>query len=167
MPTFTVHAPPPRQGKSASAPERFVFVRDGFHFWAFLLAPLWLLWRRLWLAFVGYVLVSVVLGAILFLLGVSTNVKLIASVLVSLLAGLEAATLWRWTLTRRGWRALGFVSGDDREAAERRFYAAWANHAEPPVAQSDLPEPHYGAMARRSAQSSPDVIGLFPEPGAR
>ena len=30
-------------------PERFVFVRDGFYFWAFLLGPVWMLWRRLWL----------------------------------------------------------------------------------------------------------------------
>ena len=31
-----------------------MFVRDGFHFWAFLLAPLWLLVHRLWLALLGY-----------------------------------------------------------------------------------------------------------------
>ena len=43
MPTYTVHQPPPRKGEAASAPERFVFVRDGFHFWAFLLGPLWML----------------------------------------------------------------------------------------------------------------------------
>ena len=54
MPTYTVHAPPPRKGETASAPERFVFVRDGFHFWAFVLAPLWLLLHRLWLAFAIY-----------------------------------------------------------------------------------------------------------------
>ena len=50
MPTYTVHQPPPRQGEAARAPERFVFVRDGFHFWAFVLAPFWLLRYRLWLA---------------------------------------------------------------------------------------------------------------------
>ena len=33
--------------------QRFVFVRDGFHFWALLLGPLWLLWHRLWLALLG------------------------------------------------------------------------------------------------------------------
>ena len=49
MPTYTVHAPPPTPGRTARDPERFVFVRDGFHFWAFLLAPLWLLAQRLWL----------------------------------------------------------------------------------------------------------------------
>ena len=54
MPTYTVHEPPPRQGEAAIAPERFLFVRDGFYFWAFALAPLWLLRHRLWLAFVIY-----------------------------------------------------------------------------------------------------------------
>ena len=43
MPTYTVHQPPPRKGETASAPERFVFVRDGFHVWAFVLTPFWLL----------------------------------------------------------------------------------------------------------------------------
>jgi hypothetical protein len=165
MPTYTVHAPLPKQGDTTSAPERFVFVRDGFHTWAFLLAPLWLLWRRLWLALLGYVVVSVALGAFLYLLGVSLTVKFLAGALLSLLVGFEAPTLWRWTLVRRGWRSLGFVVGDDREAAERRFFATWANRAEPPAPVPDLPEPHYGAMARRGPPSG--VIGLFPEPGAR
>ena len=54
MPTYTVHAPPPRQNETTSAPERFVFVRDGFYSRAFLLAPLWLLLHGLWLALVIY-----------------------------------------------------------------------------------------------------------------
>ena len=69
MPTFTVHQPPPRLGEAASAPERFVFVRDGFHFWAFVLTPFWLLRYRLWLAFVIYLAVSILLGIALRLSG--------------------------------------------------------------------------------------------------
>ena len=164
MPTYTVHAPPPKQGETTGAPGRFVFVRDGFHWWAFLLAPLWLLWCRLWLAFLGYVVVSVVLGAILYLLGVPSGVKMLASALVALLVGFEASTLWRWTLTRRRWAPLGFVVADDREAAEQRFFAAWANRAEPKPAATDLPLPRYGAIAQRAPSS--DILGLFPESGA-
>ena len=29
MPTYTVHAPPPKAGETASDPQRFVFARDG------------------------------------------------------------------------------------------------------------------------------------------
>ncbi len=70
MPTYTVHEPLPRKGESAADPERFVFVRDGFHIWAFVLAPLWLLLHRLWLALTIYVVVSGLLGVGFYLLGV-------------------------------------------------------------------------------------------------
>ena len=166
MPTFTVHQPPPRKGEAASGPERFVFVRDGFYVWAFVLAPLWLLVHRLWLALVGYLVLSFLFALMLVLLGVSAWVQLPASLLIALLVGFEAATLWRWTLARRGWTTLGFVVGEDRELAERRFYAAWANRAAAPLAPPrDLPEPQYGALVRRGPPSPSDVIGLFPEPG--
>ena len=168
MPTFTVHEPPPRQGEAASSPERFVFVRDGFHFWAFVLAPLWLLVKRLWLAFAIYIVVSVVLGVGLALLGVSASLQGVVGLMLALLMGFEAASVRRWTLARRGWKTLGFVVGEDAEMAERRFYAAWANRqAAPPAAPPALPEPQYGTPVRRGPPSPTDVIGLFPEPGAQ
>src|SRR5690349_13347325 len=63
MPTYTIHAPPQKSGSNARDPERFVFVRDGFHFWAFAFGPLWLLLHRLWLAFVLYVIGYGLIGA--------------------------------------------------------------------------------------------------------
>ena len=46
MSVYTVHEPPLRAASRIAEPERFVFVRDGFSFWAFLFAPLWMLWHR-------------------------------------------------------------------------------------------------------------------------
>ena len=162
MPTFTVHAPPPRQGEAASAPERFVFVRDGFHVWAFLLTPFWLLWRRLWLAFALYLLASIVLAVALRLIGAGLTVQFLAGLLVALLIGFEASTLRRRKLAWRRWTMLGFVVGEDIEMAERRFFAEWAakraNEAPPPAA----PEPHTVMPMRHDAP--PAIIGLFPEP---
>ncbi len=166
MPTYTVHEPPPRQGEAASSPERFVFVRDGFHVWAFVLAPLWLLLHRLWLALTIYVIASVLLSVGFYLLGVPSAVQVLAALLIAVLIGFEAETIWRWTLERRGCKTLGFVVGEDAEMAERRFYAEWTKRAaerpSPPLA---LPEPQYGLAVRRGAPSPSDVIGLFPEPG--
>jgi Protein of unknown function (DUF2628) len=162
MPTFTVHEPLPRKGESAAAPDRFVFVRDGFHFWAFLLAPLWLLLHRLWLALTIYVVVSGLLGVGFFLLGVPSSVQALASLLIAALIGFEAASIWRWTLTRRGCKTLGFVIGEDTESAEQRFFAEWAKRAAPPPAQA---EPKFATPMRRGPPSPSDVIGLFPEPG--
>jgi Protein of unknown function (DUF2628) len=165
MPTFTVHQPPPKKGEAESAPnpERFMFVRDGFYFWAFVLAPVWLLAKRLWLALLGYLVLSGLLGAALYVIGAPSPVKFLASFLIGLLVGFEAATLWRWTLTRRRWKALGFVVAEDAEMAERRFFAEWSKRTEPRPA----PEPKYAAPIYRGAPSPSDVIGLFPEPGAQ
>src|SRR5947199_7926058 len=55
MPVYTVHGPMANVTQARSAADRLVFVRDGFHFWAFLFGPLWLAWHRLWLALLGYV----------------------------------------------------------------------------------------------------------------
>jgi len=159
MPTFTVHAPPLNSGASAD-PERFVFVRDGFHVWAFLLAPLWLLQHRLWLALAGYIAVNVVIGVAVMLLGIAEIADFFIALLLALLVGFEAATLWRWTLTRRGWRQLGFAIGDDIEEAERRFFASWTTKKPAPP-----PLPHVSPVIWRGQPSPSDVIGLFPEPG--
>jgi hypothetical protein len=161
MPTYTVHAPPPKAGETASDPQRFVFVRDSFYFWAFVLAPLWLLFRRLWLVLLGFIVINMLVGGILYLLGASSSFRFLASTLIALLLGFEAATLWRWTLARRSWQTLGFVVGDDEESAERRFFDEWAKRAPAPAA----PEPQYSAPVRRGPPSGSDVIGLFPEPG--
>jgi Protein of unknown function (DUF2628) len=161
MPTYTVHAPPPRQGESAD-PERFVFVRDGFYFWAFLLTPFWLLARRLWLVFVLYVVFSILLGVALKLIGAGPLVGLLVGLAVALLMGLEAATLRRWSFALRGWQMLGFVVGEDKETAERRFFGEWVQRATTPP---PLPGPTYAAPVRRGPPTGTDVIGLFPEPG--
>src|SRR6266550_7760186 len=127
MSIYTVYEPPLKAHESAPAPERFVFVRDGFSFWAFLLAPLWMLRHRLWLAFTGYVIVAIGLQVALRLVGASTGVTVTVAALLSLLVGFEAATLRRFTLSRRGWKNVGIVVGDDLESAERRFFDAWVN----------------------------------------
>ena len=161
MPTYTIHAAPPRAGEQTIDPQRFLFVRDGFYFWAFLLAPLWLLYRRLWLLLVLYLVGSGVFGVAFVALRAPITLQVAVDLLIALLLGFEAATLWRWTLARRGWQTLGFVVGDDEESAERRFFAEWVKRP----AQAPPPAPHYAAPVRRGPPSESDVIGLFPEPG--
>ncbi len=164
MPIYTVHAPPTKPGFTPD-PERFVFVRDGFHFWAFLLTPLWMIWRRLWLVLALYVLVLIVLQIALRLTGATPTVHTVVGLLFSLLIGFEAATLRRWTLNRRRWSQLGVVSAPDREAAERRFFDSWLRQAAWEAVR-DSPPPASPPPAG-SAPASSDIVGLFPEPQSR
>jgi len=164
MPTYTVHAPPPRKGETASAPDRFVFVRDGFYFWAFLLTPLWLLRYRLWLAFVLYLAASVALAAAMKFAATPVSLQFLAGFLVALLVGFEAASIRRRKLAWKGWSMLGFAVGDDLEMAERRFFSAWslrASNASPPAVRPPAP-PRAVAPQR---PPPPEIIGLFPEAG--
>jgi hypothetical protein len=170
MSVYTVHEPPPRRNEAAADPERFKFVRDGFHFWAFVFGPVWMLFHRLWLVFVLYVIFSATMHTLLWFAGTTSGTKFYIGVLISILIGLEAPTLRRWTLARRNWRTVGVVAADDAEDAERRFFDAWSRQAPPrqwdrapsPLAgPSSAPRPVYPA----AGHSQQPVIGLFPEPG--
>jgi hypothetical protein len=164
MPTYTVHAPPP--GKGENEPKRFVFLRDGFHGWAFIAPALWLLVYRLWLGFIGYaVVVAVVIGGLLWL-GASEGAVIAAALCISLLFGFEAASIRRWTLARRGWRMLGFVVGEDKEIAEQRFFSQWAARTAETAGSEPADAAPPASLPVRRPAASHDVIGLFPEPGS-
>ena len=164
MAVYTVHQPRLRKGEASVDPERLVFVRDGFHFWAFLLAPLWLLWHRLWLAFVLWIVLLGVAEIGLRYAGVRGFAHVAVLALIGLLIGLEASSLRRWTLALHGWKNIGIIVGDNLESAERRFISQWIETGgAPAVSPASAPR----LPLRMPAEKTPDVIGLFPEPGRR
>jgi Protein of unknown function (DUF2628) len=167
MSVYTVHEPPSRAGTAAADVERFAFVRDGFSWWAFLFAPLWMLRHRMWLVLIGYVVVAGVIETPVRMSGAPALAASLIGILLGFLVGLEAGTLRRFTLNRRGWKNLGVVSGDDLEDAERRFFDAWLRRANSPSSGPHAPTPGPASAApNRRGPLGTDVIGLFPEPGA-
>jgi hypothetical protein len=161
---YTVHEPPLRAAGVSADPARFVFVRDGFYVWAFLLTPFWMLWHRLWLVLISYIVVSAALDGGLRFVGASAAAITLVGVLISLLIGLEASALRRFTLTRRRWRNAGLVSGYDLEDAERRFFDTWVSRA--PTRSDPPPTTMASAATFTHSSDTSGVIGLFPEPGA-
>jgi Protein of unknown function (DUF2628) len=160
MAIFTVHEPPLRATAALPDPERFVFVRDGVYAWAFLLTPLWMLWRGLWLVFFIYAAFAVAVENAMHYAGFGIPSIIVVQLLISLLVAVEAASLRRFTLAHRGWKNIGIVSGDDLEDAERRFYDAWVQAAPPERAEPPPLPPESPPLT-----PPPDIIGLFPEPG--
>jgi hypothetical protein len=170
MPVFTVHAPPPVDDDRGVSPERFVFVRDGFHVAAFVFGGLWLLTRRLWLVLIGYLIVAAALVLALVALNAGSGVWFTTLLLLAMLVGLEAASLWRWTLARRGWRQIDLVVADDLDAAERRFFDRWVGQQPNPIGFSlpiDRGAPPPGrSIPMPSSSIHGDIVGSFPRPGA-
>ena len=162
MPVYTVHAPSAPDSREET--DKFVFVRDGFHFWALLFGPFWLVWHRLWLVLIGYLAVGLVLGITLALLGAGGNARALVFLLLAILMGLEAASLRRWTYSRANWRQIDFVVADDEESAERRFFDRWTeSHG---TGSSPSYTPPTSPWPTRAAPAAPHgIIGLFPEPG--
>lgn len=131
MLTYTVHEPPDAPSDRIDRAEVLVFVKDGFSWTAALFTPIWLIVYRLWWPLLGYVIVS----ALLAWLGstLASGWTTLASLALHLLVGFEADTLRRWSLERRGWRAVGSVTGRSTDECERRFFDIWL-HAQPVIA---------------------------------
>ncbi|MGH6708076.1 MAG: DUF2628 domain-containing protein [Bradyrhizobium sp.] len=173
MPVFTVHAPVD-DAADLAATDKFTFVRDGFHFWAMVAGVLWLVWHRLWLALIGWIALNVAIWFGLTALGASSGTILFANFVIAILMGLEAASLQRWTLSRRKWRQLDIVVADDEEAAERRFFDRWTarqrgltndqwavDRGGPPPTRNIPGQP----FSKPPPMPQGGIIGLFPEPG--
>ncbi len=172
MPVYTVHAPRSADRPAGDAADRFVFVRDGFHVWAFLAGLIWLIYYRLWWALLGYIAISVVGEIALSALHAGVGTRFVVMGLFAWLMGFEATSLRRWTLSRGKWRQLGFVVADDRESAERRFFDRWTGRRHPYDTSSvdrGAPPPTRNisghAFSRPPSGSHEGIIGLFPQPG--
>ena len=170
MPVFTVHAPVD-SGADLAATDKFTFVRDGFHFWAFMLGPVWLAWHRLWLAVIGWIVLIGVVDIGMFRLGANRMSVFWVNLLIALLLGFEAPSLRRWTLSRRNWRQLDIVVADDEESAERRFFDRWAakSRLDPSGIDRGAPPPTRDIPGQGFSRPPPlpqsEIIGLFPQPG--
>ena len=117
MTLFVVQAP----GIDDDALARARFVADRFSWPAFIFAWAWLLYRRLWLALLVWVVVEIA-----FLVLVAPHVSLGTTFLVDLLArlalGLEAHRL-RVAKGAKGATLTELVEARDRDEAEAIFYS--------------------------------------------
>jgi hypothetical protein len=120
--------------------------------------------HRMWLVLVGYITAVIAIHYCLRLAGASSGAMTFAAFMLALLIGMEAGTLRRYTLGQRGWRNVGTIVGSDRDTTERRFFDSWVRgETFAPIPPSSHTPP--AAPAQR-ASATPDVIGLFPQPGA-
>ena len=129
MQIFTVHEPrEAASGPPATLDERadgLVFVKDGFSVPAFLLGPFWLAANRLWLPLIGYIVALFTIQAVFWLLPDSSAALGLVLLIATLGFALEANSILRWGLERRGHRMIGTVAGKTFEDCEHRFLTNW------------------------------------------
>lgn len=118
MRVFTVHYHP-----TSRSPDRdVVLVKEGFCWPAFLLSPVWALWRRLWLA-AGLIFVTeAVMEVTLTLIGADELSWAAVYLGYRAIVGYWANDWRRRKLARAGYREAGVVAAVDDDAALRRFF---------------------------------------------
>jgi hypothetical protein len=163
MAFYSVLTPPPEPGgHAADQMEGAVFLKDGFILSAFVFTGLWLLAKRLWLAFAVFVIAWAMIGFGGRAIGVHPFGLLLAQALMGLFLGLEGHGLIERKLTRKGWTLAGVVEGRDLDMVERRFFeqsglAAGQRPPAPPQANASIPR----------TLAAPPVLGLFPDAQGR
>jgi hypothetical protein len=154
---YSVHAPP----GEPDLKERFRFVKDGFSWPALFLPVLWMLWHRLWLALVWYV-VFVLVVAWAGRLG-SDDLAFYLAVVGTFFLALQANDFRRAALDRRGWEEVGSSFGKDITEAEARFFADRPAEVNPLDRRAAMLRAAYTPQHVPQAAEE-QVIGSFPEP---
>lgn len=145
MRTWTVHLPREAAPGDPAAYDRAILVRDGFVWSAFFFSVLWMLWHRLWLAAILTLAVFLGLSWGLPEFEIGEGPAMVISLLVSILIGLEASTIRRWTYERRGLPVRDVVAAPDYDRADAlacaRFLARGEVAPPPVVAPAVVPAP--------------------------
>jgi hypothetical protein len=157
MTTYTLHLPRDARPGDPTALEEAELVKDAFSWGAFFFTFLWFFAHRLWLAGLAVLVLVFALGGALELLDVHPAAGTVAMLLLQVLIGLEANSLRRWTLARRGFGLADVVTAEDEDEAETKAFARWLAPRPASIRNpASVPVP---SNLRR-----PDpVIGLFPD----
>ena len=119
MAVFTVHLPP--EG-AAAAPDKVVFLRDGFSFPAFFFGPFWLAWKGAWPEAGGWTLLLALIAGLGAVFRIPAEDMSFAGLAAAIALGFEGGRLLAWRLQRRGFTEGDVVIGDDEEEAEEVFF---------------------------------------------
>ena len=167
MKAFTVHMPPDLSGDAAA--ERATFVKDGFCWPALFIPLLWLLWRRLWLVLIVYLVAVTVISVVQIIAG--EGAATIILIAFAFFFAAEANNARRWSLRRRGWTPAGEAFGHSRDEAEINYFTGRERRGDDDRGGSSsalAAKAAWAPAAAAAAVTSPDpdaggIFGLFPE----
>lgn len=151
---YTVHEPPQMAATREERAESLVLVKDGFSWGALVFGPFYFLFKAEWLGLFVYLAAALALRLLFGMTGAEEHWTSLAAFLLNVVAGFEANEIKRWSLSLRGWREIGAVSGRSYAECERRFLESWLD-SEPrhtPEAWR-VPMPATGISAERIEQS--------------
>lgn len=116
-----------------------VLVKNGFCWPALFFAPLWLIFRGMWLILVFYIGISMLLIAIAELGFISPDTAFWVDIAFAFLLAFEGNFLRKWTLQRSNYQQIGVSFGKGLQQAEVNFFEKMQNathHASDHIGQN-------------------------------
>jgi hypothetical protein len=167
---YSVYEPPAAAPDLEARAEGLTFVRQGFSWGALLVPAIWLLYRRMWLELILFVLLLALLA---WAAGPSDMGQALlgwGSMALVVLFAFAANDLRAEALERRGYRLAGIANGRGRDAAELAFFRSWLPRQLRAGERGRDAAPERTALAKAPAPAErrggdgDEVIGLFPRP---
>lgn len=115
---FTTHEKPDHPEPSA----RVEIVPEGFSFFALIFNVFWLVYKRLWLALGGYVVLILAIGYAAEYFQLPQASVVVVQLLLQVLLGFSGYDLVRLKLSGKGYKFTGVVVAETSLNAERRYY---------------------------------------------
>lgn len=165
MTVYSVYEPASDDKDVEARADRIAFVKEGFNWPAFFVPVLWLIFQRMWLELIVFLLVIAALPMLFGIEEFGRQVTGWATLALTMLFAFEANDLRGWALQRRGYRFAAVTSGRDRVDAERSFFAAWLPEQERPrrlVPPTGTKIAKGAAITPTRPSGGDEVIGSFP-----
>lgn len=122
MQTYTVYAPPADNRSFREQAVDYVFLREGYAFWAAIFGPLWLLARQMWLEALVYFVVLGILEGVLQWFGLNEYGATMLYFLISFIFALFARDIERWHYERKDYVMISLINGKSRDECETKFF---------------------------------------------
>lgn len=154
MATYRVFEFPNALAQAVADGDNVRLVRDGFSVLALLFPVLWLLWHRLWLELVVYIIFLTAFSLSQPVLGIVMNA------LLGLYVAFEGTNFLASKLTYHGWNEVDLVLAGNVEEAEARAFSRRTLPAKAPVHVKPDARPVVSPPVR-PLQKKRQVIGTF------
>jgi hypothetical protein len=159
MKLYSVHLP--AGAPAALALERAAFVKSGFSWSAFLVTPIWAIWRRLWLALGLWFALLAAIAVLAAVAHIGAFGGIVLYYIGAMAFGLEAERFRQSRLAATGYLLHGLALGGSVGDAEAGYFAGRgsvvADSGPTPAAPTDRADPPGPNVA-----SETDLLGLFP-----
>ncbi len=164
MTVYSVYEPTDAADLEARS-DKVAFVKDGIAWFALIVPLLWLIYHRMWLELLAFLVIFMSLPVIFGSGPAGRELAGWASLGLTVLFAVEANDLRGWALRRKGFKFAGTAWGRDRIEAETQFFSRWLPEQEKPSAPipAVVPTPQSNTRILPTRLSGGDeVIGSFP-----